>query len=249
MKNKYTLLLLTLFISFSSCKNVSSGELELNAEQTITQNDIIGVIKYSDEVYGDVYLQFQNDGICKQLSYYEGTNIWEGSWAIENNVINIVGNNVWISKINISEIIGSQIKFSIGDSADLITGEFLVDETGNKMISFSGFDNFSSPDSNVSSSNEVCNTCGINLITPTSRNCTWCNNLFDGWSPGEQDCSMLVECSDKIKKEAQEQDSDAFIAKAVLGSIEIHNGCTWRVNDNEHFCSLKCMNEYKESRY
>ena len=102
---------------------------------------------------------------------------------------------------------------------------------------------------NSNSGIEICDSCGIKLFTPRNRNCSWCNNLFDGWSPGEQDCSMLVECSDKIKKEAQEQDSDAFIAKAVLGSIEIHNGCTWRVNDNEHFCSLKCMNEYKESRY
>lgn len=247
MKNKYTLLLLTLFISFSSCKNVSSGEFELNAEQSITQNDIIGVIKFTDEVYGDVYLQFQNDGISKQLSYYEGTNIWEGSWTIENNVINIVGDNVWISEIKISEINGTQIKFSKGSEPNLIIGEFLVDASGNKMISYSGFDNSSSTDSNVSSSNEVCNTCGIKLITPTSRNCTWCNKLFDGWSPGEQDCSMLIECSDKIKKEAQEQDSDAFISKAVLGSLEIHNGCTWGINDNEHFCSLRCINEYKES--
>ena len=96
MKNQYIFLLI-LFFSFFSCKKVSSEEFELNAEQ-ITQNDIIGVIKYTDEVYGDVYLQFQNDGKCKQLSYYEGTNIWEGSWAIENNVMSVTGDNIWIPK-------------------------------------------------------------------------------------------------------------------------------------------------------
>ena len=238
MKNK-CILLLGFFFAFFSCKKVSTDGFELNDNQLISQNDVIGVVKYTDEVYGDIYLQFQNDGVCKELSYYEGTNIWEGSWTIENDVITIVGDNVWISAIKISELNGTQIKFSIGTNPDIIIGNFLTDDNGNKINSYSGFDSSSAPNTPNSNSNEACNTCGKNLITPTSRNCTWCNNIFDGWSPNEHDCSMLIECSAKQDEEYKSQES-----LISLISFDIHNGCTWDVNQ-QHFCSLKCMNEFK----
>jgi hypothetical protein len=228
MKNKYTLLLLTLFISFSSCRNTQEDGFRSSLSDAGKDEKSICAFCGKETNWRDAYYWIINDNLSPEdkLSILQvGTS---ESFSDENGEIH--------------KGVGSEMPYY--NNGKYLKGVFCSYQCAQNDS------NSKEQNSNSESNNtEKCNTCGINLITPTSRNCTWCNNLFDGWSPGEQDCSMLVECSDKIKKEAQEQDSDAFIAKAVLGSIEIHNGCTWRVNDNEHFCSLKCMNEYKESRY
>lgn len=81
-----------------------------------------------------------------------------------------------------------------------------------------------------SNNTEECRTCGKILTIPTSRNCTWCNKLFDGWSPNEHSCTYVIDCSEK-------DDSQRDF------SFNIHNGCDWEVEDR-HFCSLKCVSEY-----
>lgn len=88
----------------------------------------------------------------------------------------------------------------------------------------------STPEYVESNNNEECRTCGKILIIPSSRNCTRCNKLFDGWSPNEQSCTYAIKCSTK-------DDSEGDF------SFDIHNGCDWEVEDR-HFCSLKCKSEY-----
>ncbi|GAA4057774.1 hypothetical protein [Flavobacterium chungnamense] len=88
----------------------------------------------------------------------------------------------------------------------------------------------STPEYVESNNTEECRTCGKILNIPTSRNCTWCNKVFDGWSPNEHSCTYVIECSAKDDSERDFQ-------------FNIHNGCDWKVEDR-HFCSLKCVSEY-----
>jgi hypothetical protein len=192
MKNYLIIFLFSiLFTSLTGCNGkIAPHDFGINDSVLNSQINIVGVIKYTDDIYGDIYLQFQSDGQFKLMDNYEGKEIQIGNWNFDNDVITIEG-ETWIKKINVLEINENQIKFSVNtdskDTSNSKTGIFLLDNSGNRISNYSGFEETNDIDRGYEGENDEViynnqsNTSQINSENSSSSSsipCTYCNKIF-----------------------------------------------------------------------
>lgn len=198
------IVLIIAFVLIGIDKYFSKNSILDSEKETFNKESIIGVWKYDDSYFGDVFLQFESDGTLRTYYNTEGENVETCKWSIDGNKILVSNSSLFSesSPLIVSDFDGSNFSipptnydFTANTGRKSIVVSRLIDETGEPILNYSLFQKETNRDARYDDGNGYVNNEGGNTESygantqSESKTCSWCNGT-----------GLCSQCTKTVKK-------------------------------------------------